>query len=79
VPAAVIKSARVYLRALEQQSLGTTGPQQQFDLGFSAETVAEKSSDELRDALAELKPDEMSPREALAALYKLKDQCGNAE
>ena len=39
---------------------------------FSAAAPSAPASDALRDALAALRPDEMSPRAALDALYDLK-------
>jgi DNA mismatch repair protein MutS len=70
VPGHVVQRARDYLAALEshQQAL-TQSPQAQLPLGPAAEPRA----DELRDALEELDPDSMTPRQALEALYKLKD------
>jgi DNA mismatch repair protein MutS len=72
VPRAVIQRARRILQTLEEQSLARDG---QGDLflgkdGRSAE--AEPESDPLRDALAQVNPDELSPREALELLYRLK-------
>jgi DNA mismatch repair protein MutS len=69
VPKDVIRRARSYLKTLESQraSLGDS-PQGQLPLTVG-ETVVDNT---LRDAVAELDPDSMSPREALAALYKLK-------
>ncbi|RJG04144.1 DNA mismatch repair protein MutS [Noviherbaspirillum sedimenti] len=83
VPAPVIRAARKHLAALESSSLQATP---QFDL-FSgnmpeaaapdvpADAAAELANEQaaaLRAALAGLDPDAMSPREALDALYKLK-------
>jgi DNA mismatch repair protein MutS len=80
VPTAVIRAARKHLTALETQSVQTTP---QFDL-FSA--PARSDADEVRvtsaqtdptaqavaDALADIDPDAMTPRQALDALYRLK-------
>ncbi len=70
VPGHVVQRARDYLAALEshQQAL-TQSPQAQLPLGPAEAPRA----DELRDALEELDPDSMTPRQALEALYKLKD------
>ena len=69
VPFDVIRRAKVYLKALEsQQAVNANNPQGQLDL-----TVDDPVDDHLRDAVDGLDPDAMSPREALAALYKLKD------
>ncbi len=83
VPEPVIASARIYLRALEAQSLA----------GNAAETAPEDTpqdaatprteplfdlvppasgNDKLRSELDKLDPDNMTPRQALDALYRLK-------
>jgi DNA mismatch repair protein MutS len=67
VPGDVIRRARRYLKTLEsQQSAQANNPQTQLD--FSVEEPA--IDDPLRDAIDALDPDSLSPREALAALYK---------
>jgi len=80
VPNDVIRRAKVYLKTLESQqaqhALHTNSPQGQLDLAIHAsskEQIDEADDDLLRDALDDLDPDAMTPREALAALYKLKD------
>ena len=72
VPATVIRRAKKYLRELEQQSVmqGRQHTTQQ-EMSFSAENA---TSDALREALDELNPDDMSPKDALDALYELKKQ-----
>ena len=68
VPPAVIQRARAYLKSLESQQLShRENLQVQLDLA-----MPEEQPDELRNALAELDPDSLSPREALEVLYKLK-------
>jgi len=71
VPREVIRRAKSYLKTLEsQQAVQANSPQAQLAL-----VVEEpQTGDPLRDALDDLDPDAMSPREALAALYKLKDR-----
>jgi len=74
VPKAVVRNARRYLQMLEDASLMQRG---QSDLFASTPTQAAAQnepaeSDALRDALAAANPDELSPREALELLYKLK-------
>ena len=70
VPGDVIRRAKSYLRALESQQLHhANSPQGQLPLSVN-ETP---ENDPVREALLALDPDSMSPREALAALYKLKD------
>jgi DNA mismatch repair protein MutS len=80
VPQQVIRAARKHLAALEAHSVQ---PTPQFDL-FAAATFASneaespsqhEASDEhvaLLQALNDLDPDTLSPREALEALYRLK-------
>ncbi len=75
VPQAVIKAARRHLAALEAQSLQSTP---QFDL-FASGTAPEPeeqddatTDSELLQALEQLDPDTLSPRDALDALYRLK-------
>jgi DNA mismatch repair protein MutS len=70
VPHDVIRRARAYLATLEaQRAAHTENPQAQLPLGPSEES----GSNALRAALDDLDPDAMSPRQALDALYKLKD------
>jgi DNA mismatch repair protein MutS len=80
VPQPVIRAARKHLAALEAHSIQSTP---QFDL-FAAPPHAssEPAEDEdasanetavaIADALADIDPDALSPREALDALYRLK-------
>ncbi len=82
VPADVLKLAREHLRELEDRAAATDSPQ----LGLFApapdattaapESVADDRPSEERALKAlfdTLEPDEMSPREALDALYRMKD------
>jgi DNA mismatch repair protein MutS len=67
----VIRQARKVLEMLEQQSLERGG---QNDL-FANPTGTEKAppeADALREALQAVNPDELTPREALEFLYRLK-------
>ena len=59
----------MYLKKLESEKVvQTESPQAQLPL------IIESNQDhELRTALDELEPDTMSPRDALDALYRLKD------
>ena len=69
VPSKVIRRAQKYLGELEQQSVqhaAEASPQQQLVL-----TQPEPDT-ELHDALDALDPDDMTPKEALNALYELK-------
>ena len=86
VPQPVIRAARKHLAALEAQSLQAQG---QFDLFAASGNEAVRDSAETSDnhdgatiltALAEIDPDSLTPREALEALYRLKQLSqGNAE
>ena len=76
VPQTVIRAARKHLASLEASSMQTTP---QFDLfadpGIKAaaaiDTFAAPSA--IKDALADINPDALSPRDALDALYRLKE------
>jgi len=68
VPGTVISRARSYLAELERQTREHRQPRPQAELDLRPAPVA----DPLREALAQLDPDRMSPREALDALYHLK-------
>jgi DNA mismatch repair protein MutS len=75
LPAAVIERAKLVLAQLESQD--RTSARKLIDdlplFAASARVAAPKSeADELAAALAALNPDEMSPKEALEALYALK-------
>ncbi|HEX6295573.1 MAG TPA: DNA mismatch repair protein MutS [Burkholderiales bacterium] len=70
VPRAVVRQAKKYLQLLEDAAIMRGG---QTDL-FSAtrEIEPEPAVDALREELAKHNPDELSPREALELLYRLK-------
>jgi len=70
VPKEVIRRAKTYLRTLESSQVAQRdGAQGQLPL-----TIEEPAIDDaLRIAVDNLDPDSMSPREALDALYKLKE------
>ncbi|HYG53674.1 MAG TPA: DNA mismatch repair protein MutS, partial [Burkholderiales bacterium] len=70
VPKPVIRQARKYLQLLEESSVGRGG---QADL-FQKTQVEEKEPDvdPVREALGKVNPDELTPREALELLYRLK-------
>ena len=70
VPRGVIQRARRYLATLESmQAEQRDNPQTQLPF----ELAEPQLDDALRAAVDKLDPDSMSPREALEALYKLKD------
>jgi DNA mismatch repair protein MutS len=71
VPKAVIRQARKYLELLEEQSLARGGQNDLF-AGAGRAVEPEPPADPVRDALAKINPDELSPREALDLLYRLK-------
>jgi DNA mismatch repair protein MutS len=70
VPRPVIRQAKKILEALEEQSLRRGGHDDLF--ASKNDTVPEPESDLLRDALQAVNPDELTPREALELLYRLK-------
>ncbi len=78
IPPAVIRHAKRELERLEDQS------KPQLDLFIMSEREDENQNDDymelqaLKSAIAELDPDSMSPRDALDALYKLRNQFGEA-
>jgi len=69
VPASVTRSAKRYLLRLEDQSLTRDGQSDLF-AGAASEPTAEPHP--ALDLLASIKPDELSPKEALELLYRLK-------
>jgi DNA mismatch repair protein MutS len=70
VPRPVIRQARKYLQLLEDASVSRGG---QPDLFTGAKEIEpEPSVDPVREELAKHNPDELSPREALEILYRLK-------
>ncbi len=72
VPKAVIQRARRILQTLEEQSLARDSQGDLFLAKDGQPAEPEPESDPLRDALAQVNPDELSPREALELLYRLK-------
>ncbi len=70
VPRAVIRQARKYLQLLEESSISRGNQQDLFSK--TAEKEPEPQSDPLRDELLKVNPDDLSPREALELLYRLK-------
>jgi DNA mismatch repair protein MutS len=70
VPKAVIRQAKRYLQLLEESSI-TRGNQADL-FARTQEAEQEPEADPLREAMAKVNPDELSPREALELLYRLK-------
>jgi DNA mismatch repair protein MutS len=69
MPASVIRQARTALQALESQAESSRA---QIGLFDAAPAVATAEPSAAERELARLEPDQMSPREALEALYRLK-------
>ncbi|HEY8085424.1 MAG TPA: DNA mismatch repair protein MutS [Methylophilaceae bacterium] len=72
IPKSTIAAARRKLASLEQQSVNS-GPQ--VDL-FSNAQPAEAEPDPLQELLMDIEPDNMTPKQALEALYQLKGLAG---
>jgi DNA mismatch repair protein MutS len=70
MPPLVVQRARHLLKTLEAERAKQSGPQ----ISLFGDTIdeSEEVSDPLGQALAAMKPDEMSPRDALDAIYRLK-------
>ena len=71
VPAAVVSRAREVLDRLEGEKSAAVSLDD-LPLFAAAEPPAPPPSSALKDALSAIEPDELSPREALEALYRLK-------
>jgi len=71
VPKPVLRQARKYLQMLEESSLRRGGQDDLF-AGAARAPEPEPALDALREALGATNPDELSPREALELLYRLK-------
>jgi DNA mismatch repair protein MutS len=78
LPAGVIERARRVLAMLEAEDRGASRGLEDLPLFAASPRPAPPAQDDpyapLMAALAALNPDEMSPREAMEALYRLKDQ-----
>ncbi|PMH43829.1 DNA mismatch repair protein MutS [Vibrio sp. 10N.286.49.B3] len=71
VPKTVIKNARAKLKQLEQTPIATSSDtSQQVDIANQLSLIPEPS--EAEEALANLNPDDLTPRQALDELYRLK-------
>jgi DNA mismatch repair protein MutS len=70
VPKPVIRQARKYLQVLEDASV-SRGSTEDLFLAVKPEEK-EPEADPLREALARINPDDLSPRDALELLYRLK-------
>jgi DNA mismatch repair protein MutS len=81
LPAAVVSRARQVLARLEAGEAGGARTARLVDdlpLFQAAAGAPEPAKDEVREALAELDCDALSPRDALEALYRLKGLAGEA-
>ncbi|MBV1836237.1 DNA mismatch repair protein MutS [Acetobacter estunensis] len=78
VPAPVVERASRLLKELEREHTAGPQPLPLFDAASSSQPAHNEPSsevsipDELREKLADIDPDDLSPREALSALYALK-------
>jgi DNA mismatch repair protein MutS len=70
VPKPVIRQAKKYLQLLEESSIARGNTADLFSTTKPVE--AEPEPDALREAMAKVNPDELTPREALELLYRLK-------
>jgi DNA mismatch repair protein MutS len=70
VPKAVIRQAGKYLQLLEESSVSRGNQDDLFSKTVKKE--AEPQADPLREELLKTNPDELTPREALELLYRLK-------
>ena len=70
VPKSVIRQARKYLELLEESAITRGNTADLFAATKPPEP--EPAADALRDELAKVNPDELTPREALELLYRLK-------
>jgi DNA mismatch repair protein MutS len=73
LPPAVVARAKAVLAKLEAGRDATGGIAAGLDdLPLFAAAEPEQATDPLSDALGEIEPDSLTPREALDALYRLK-------
>jgi DNA mismatch repair protein MutS len=72
VPRAIVRTAKKQLSELEQSQAGRHPQGDLFSNTAPINEFAESIDHRAMDALDDLKPDEMTPKEALEALYKLK-------
>jgi len=83
LPAGVIGRARTVLATLEAEDRGASRGFEDLPLFAAPPRSLQPAQDDryapVTGALAALNPDEMSPREAMEALYRLKEQLAKAE
>jgi len=75
IPASVLKKARGHLALLEKRQRAETPQLGLFDQAETSPAVTTEPAepDQVRQRVAEIDPDALTPREALALLYELKD------
>jgi len=72
VPPKVISAARKYLHDLERHSSELHAPRRQQELQLDLPRDVIVAEHPAVDALANINPDELTPKQALDALYKLR-------
>ena len=72
VPRGVIRNAEKHLAELESADRAEAGPQLGLFETAPTEDARANAPDPLREALAELEADDLTPRQALEAIYRLK-------
>jgi DNA mismatch repair protein MutS len=80
LPGAVIERAKVVLAKLEHEDRAAPKGFEDLPLfaaNFKPAETQSVAEDKLAAAIAALHPDDMSPREAMDALYRLKELLGN--
>jgi DNA mismatch repair protein MutS len=75
IPASVLRQARGHLALLEKQQRAETPQLGLFDQAEASQVETEEPAqpDPVRQRMTETDPDALTPREALALLYELKD------
>jgi len=73
VPKGVVRAARKYLAELERERAHLKGATPQAELPF-ASAARDPAAEAVMKELAALNPDDLSPKEALDALYRLKQK-----
>jgi DNA mismatch repair protein MutS len=70
MPAGLVRQARATLESLENQQRASDA---QIDLFAAPAALPEREPSPIEAALARIDPDQLTPKEALDALYKLKN------
>ena len=79
IPKDVVRAARRHLAELEKHLRPASAQPDLFGAAAEESAPAPAAPDALREALEALRPDEMAPRDALAALYRLKEIADEGE